>query len=280
MKRLAFTVLFASACLMAQPPGGRRGGPMGFGPGPGGPGGPEMRTPVTGAPYSGVEVSTEVQTLAGGNVIQRQTTRNIYRDGQGRVRVETQMTHTNASGQPVTTTHISISDPVAGKVYDIDPQNKVVNSHPFHPMGPMGGGAAPGGQQANMRGPAIRSTRPVDPNVKSEDLGTQSMNSVLAKGSRTTHTIPAGTIGNSLAIQSVRETWISSDLQVPVMEKVTDPRFGTRTTQLTQINRGEPDATLFQIPSDYTVHQGGPGGRGPGGPRGRGPAPNGGGQKN
>ena len=238
-----------------------------------------MRRPVTGAPYSAVEVSTEQQQLAGGNVIQRQTTRNISRDGQGRVRVETQMTRPNASGQPTTYTHISISDPVAGVAYDIDPQNKVANSHPIRPMGPPRNGAAPNGQQANLRGPGgPRAARPADPNVKSEDLGTQSVNSVLAKGSRTTHTIPAGTIGNTLAIQSVRETWISSDLQVPVMEKVTDPRFGTRTTQLTQINRGEPDASLFTVPSDYTVHKGGPGGRGPGrGPR---PPANGGGQKN
>lgn len=280
MKKLAFTALLASACLMAQPPGpgGRRGGPMGFGPGPGGPGGPEMRHTVTGAPYSAVEVSTEQQQLAGGNVIQRQTSRNIFRDGQGRVRVETQMTHPNASGQPTTYTHITISDPVAGYVYDLDPQNKSANSHPIHPMGPPPGAAGPSGQQANLRGPGMRAARPADPNVKSEDLGTQSVNSVLSKGSRTTHTIPAGTIGNSLAIQSVRETWISSDLQVPVMEKVTDPRFGTRTTQLTQINRGEPDAGLFSVPSDYTIHKGGPGGRGPGrGPR---PPANGGGQKN
>ncbi len=272
MKRLAFTVIVASACLMAQPPGPRRGGPMGFGPGgPGGPGGPEMRKTVTGAPYSAVEVTSEQQALAGGNTIQRQVTRNVFRDGVGRQRVETTTTRPGANGQPTTVTRVTITDPVAGKIYELDAENKVANSRPFHPMGPRAGGATASSQLATprMRGPG-GAARAVDPNVKAEDLGTQSVNSVLAKGSRTTHTIPAGTIGNSLPIQSVHESWISSDLQVPVMEKVTDPRFGTRTTQLTQINRGEPDASLFQIPSDYTVHQGPPAGRGPGGrgPRG------------
>jgi hypothetical protein len=261
MKKLVFTALLVSACLMAQPPGGRRGGPMGFGPGPGGPGGPEMRNTVTGAPYSGVEVTTEQQALAGGNVIQRQTTRNVYRDGQGRVRTEEQITRPGANGQSTTFTRITIVDPVAGTISEVDPQNKVVNSRTFHPMGNQAAmrprnpnGAGPGGRGQN---------RPADPNVKSEDLGTQSVNSVIAKGSRVTHTIPAGTIGNALPIQSVHETWMAADLKVPVTVKVTDPRFGTRTTQLTQINRGEPDATLFQVPAGYTVRKGGPGRGGP-----------------
>jgi hypothetical protein len=272
MKKLAFTALLASFCLLAQPPGGRRGGgPMGFGPGPMGPGGMEMRSPVIGAPYSAVEVTTEQQTLANGNVIQRQTTRTIYRDGQGRLRVEAQVTRPGADGQTATVTRITISDPVAGQIYEIDPQNKVVNSHAVRPMGARGATTPNAGSSRQFagRGPGMRANRTADPNVKAEDLGTQTVNSVIAKGNRTTHTIPAGTIGNSLPIQSVRETWMASDLKVPVMEKTTDPRFGTRTMQLTQINRGEPDTSLFQIPPDYTVHQGGPGGRGPrpGGPR-------------
>jgi hypothetical protein len=267
MKKLGFTALFAALCLLAQPPAGRRGGPMmGFGPGPMGPGGMEMRSPVTGAPYSAVEVTTEQQTLAGGNAIQRQATRTVYRDGQGRVRVESQVTRPGADGQTATVTRITISDPVAGKIYDIDPQNKVVNARTVRPMGAQGAMSPRNPNSAEQvagRGPGMRASRTPDPNVKAEDLGTQTVNSVIAKGSRTTHTIPAGTIGNSLPIQSVRETWMAADLKVPVMEKTTDPRFGTRTTQLTQINRGEPDASLFQIPADYTVHQGGPGGRGP-----------------
>ena len=241
---------------------------MGFGPGPmgpGGPGGQEMRNTVAGAPYSGVETTTEQQTHSNGNVIQRETSRNIFRDGVGRVRMDTQITHPGADGQPTTVTRISIFDPVGGNFYEVDPQHKVVNSRSLH-MGAQAANRprnANGAPPANGRGPGARANRPADPNVKSEDLGTQSMNSVIAKGSRVTHTIPAGTIGNAMPIQSVHETWMAADLQVPVMIKVTDPRFGTRTTQLTQINRGEPDASLFQIPSGYTVHQGGPGGRGP-----------------
>jgi hypothetical protein len=42
-----------------------------------------------------------------------------------------------------------------------------------------------------------------------------------------------------------------------VMIKRSDPRMGTTTFQLTNIQKQEPDASLFQVPADYTVKQGG-----------------------
>jgi len=42
-----------------------------------------------------------------------------------------------------------------------------------------------------------------------------------------------------------------------VMTKHTDPRMGETTFQMTNIQRQEPAATLFQVPSDYAVKQGG-----------------------
>jgi hypothetical protein len=38
----------------------------------------------------------------------------------------------------------------------------------------------------------------------------------------------------------------------------TDPRFGTTTYTLNSVQRTEPAASLFTVPSDYTVQQGGP----------------------
>jgi hypothetical protein len=101
-----------------------------------------------------------------------------------------------------------------------------------------------------------------DPNVVTESLSAQTVNGVLATGTRVTRTIPAGQIGNAQAIQTVRETWVSTDLKVTVMVRSSDPRTGTTTTQLTNIVRAEPDGSLFQAPADYKVVKGG---RGPGG---------------
>ena len=278
-KKLALTVLVATAGLMAQPPGGPRGR-MGFGPGPMGPGGPEMGRTVTGAPYSGVEVRTEQQVLPGGNTIQRQTQTTITRDSQGRMRTETEIAPPGQT--PVK--RITIHDPVAGVTHELDPQNKSARSMATRGPGNRPPGMGPGNpnntapRTANGPGPRTNgvsprnpngSTRPVDPNVKTEDLGTQSINGVLASGTRTTRTIPAGAIGNVQPIETIHERWVSTDLKVPVMVKTTDPRFGTTVTQLTNVNRAEPDSSLFTVPSDYTVTRGGPGGpggRGPGGP--------------
>jgi hypothetical protein len=59
-------------------------------------------------------------------------------------------------------------------------------------------------------------------------------------------------------------------LQVVVKSTRTDPRFGQSTYSLTNVQRSEPAASLFTVPSGYTVQQGGPRERGP---RGVPPAP-------
>jgi hypothetical protein len=100
--------------------------------------------------------------------------------------------------------------------------------------------------------------------LKTESLGTQVVNGVNADGTRTTHTIAAGEIGNDKPIQVVSERWYSPDLQTVVKSTRSDPRFGTTTFSLTNIQKAEPAAALFTVPADYTVKAGGPGHRGPG----------------
>jgi hypothetical protein len=87
----------------------------------------------------------------------------------------------------------------------------------------------------------------------------QSQNGVLATGTRSTLTIPLGQIGNNRDIHVVNEQWFSEDLQMLVKTVNSDPRFGENTYELTNISRMEPDAALFQIPTDYTVIEPGTG---------------------
>ena len=54
------------------------------------------------------------------------------------------------------------------------------------------------------------------------------------------------------------ERWYSSDLQMVVKSTRTDPRFGTTTYIMTNVQHAEPAAALFTVPSDYTVKEGGP----------------------
>jgi hypothetical protein len=57
----------------------------------------------------------------------------------------------------------------------------------------------------------------------------------------------------------VSERWYSPDLQTVVKSTRTDPRFGTTTFSLSNIQKAEPAATLFAVPADYTVKEGAPG---------------------
>jgi hypothetical protein len=92
-------------------------------------------------------------------------------------------------------------------------------------------------------------------NVKTEPLGTQNIEGVSAEGSRTTLTIPAGEIGNEQPINVVTETWFSPELKVLILRKHSDPRQGEMIYRLTNINRAEPDRSLFEVPADYTVKE-------------------------
>jgi len=211
---------------------------------------------VTGAPFSAVEVTDTVQTLPNGDSTRQHIQSNIYRDGMGRVRTETTMSQ---PGSTTTRTLIRIHDPVAGVMRTLDPQNKIAHEVTIRPAsgrGPNGNGAGrafpPGGRGANTDAATRNGAPRTDPNTTSEKLSMQTISGVQATGNRVTRTIPAGQMGNSQPIQIVHETWTSADLKVPVMVKRTDPRSGTVTMQLTNINRSEPDPALFQVPSDYT----------------------------
>lgn len=104
-------------------------------------------------------------------------------------------------------------------------------------------------------------------NARNESLGKQAIEGVEAEGTRKTIEIPAGEIGNERPIEIVFERWYSPELQVVVMTKHSDPRFGETTYRLTNINRSEPARELFEVPADYTVKDpSGPSGMGRTGP--------------
>lgn len=107
--------------------------------------------------------------------------------------------------------------------------------------------------EAGVGGTYAFRTSKADANAVKEQLGKQMIEGVEAEGTRTTVTIPAGEIGNERPIEIVSERWYSPELQLVVMTRHSDPRFGETTYKLTNINRTEPAKTLFEVPADYTI---------------------------
>ncbi len=223
---------------------------------------------VKGAPYSAETITETTQTLADGNRIARKNTSLLYRDSEGRTRRELSLGTLGpwaASGE--SRRLISINDPVAGVHYALDPGSKTARKMTL-PKGAMAGAAfavealpaPPGGEGLHTIVEDVvvkaRSRRgEKDPNTRTESLGKRMIEGVQAEGTRTTRTIAAGDVGNDRSIDIVSERWFSPDLQTVVMSRRSDPRSGETVYRLTGINRTEPPASLFEVPSDYTIKE-------------------------
>ena len=251
---------------------------------------------VKGAPYSADAVTETIQTLADGNRIVNRVTSSMARDSEGRTRREQSLKGLgifgNAAGEePVQT--VFINDPVAGVTYTLDSRSRTaLKSVPFTfeftrksgetiegrtfefkvAPGTAAGSAsgsllvttplpAPSGVPHPEIGPEGAGTfvfrsKSANSNEVKEQLGKQLIEGVEAEGTRTTVTIPAGEIGNERPIEIVSERWVSPELQLVVMTRHSDPRFGETIYKLTNINRAEPAKSLFEVPAGYTVKEG------------------------
>jgi hypothetical protein len=220
--------------------------------------------PVQGAPYSATVTNESVQTLADGNRIVQSSTGNIARDSQGRTRQATPVPaigNFSASNEPH---FVIIMDPVAQISYTLDLTDKTAQKMPM-PSGAPGGGQfffqRFAGPVSTGDGPppppAIAMLKPLgreeNAEVNTEDLGTQTMEGLLVSGVRTTRTIPAGEIGNEKPLSVVTEVWTSPDLKTIIYSKRSDPRMGEQTFKLTNIQRTEPDASLFTVPANFKL---------------------------
>jgi hypothetical protein len=223
---------------------------------------------VAGAPYSAQVVTERVQTLADGNRIEQNTSGSVARDSQGRVRRDEGLPGlTSANGDAPHL--VMIDDPVAGVHWTLDAQTKTAIKMPaaqtkgadFGPFMPppagadktwfvSSGGAADAGPHVQI---IAKNQVSLNSNVSKLDLGTQTIEGVPAQGNRTTRTIPAGAVGNEQPLVITTETWYSPDLKVLILSKTNDPRMGETTYKLTNIQRSEPPANLFQVPDDYTI---------------------------
>jgi hypothetical protein len=230
-----------------------------------------MAGAVTGAPYSAEQISENVQTLADGTHITRPPNKTMfYRDSQGRTRIERiiPMPPGVPESAIVRPKIVEIDDPVSGTHYVLNDQSRTATNMFSSPPPQNRAGARPANlipltlppvataaptAQARVQGAFISGPQSINFESSHESLGTQTIEGVLAEGTRTTLVYPVGSVGNDRPMSTFTETWRSQELKVIVLTKTSDPRNGEMTTRLTNISRAEPDATLFQVPPDYEI---------------------------
>jgi hypothetical protein len=215
---------------------------------PFGVGGPEDRQPVKGIPLSADVVTTHVQVLADGNKITNEDTSHFYRDSEGRTRRENKLTMLGQSSDAPSM--IMINDPVAHTRFVLNTMHKsadqLVSTEGSNVM-----------YMKKVQDERVVTGGPAGSSAEAkEDLGTQTIEGMVAHGTRASHVIPAGKIGNERPITVTTESWYSDEIGIEVMRVHKDPWSGEVTTKVTNVRRGEPDASLFTPPADYKIEKG------------------------
>jgi hypothetical protein len=234
----------------------------------------------TAAPYSAVSTSETVRTLDDGNRIVHTNTSRIYRDSSGRVRTETSLSLVGPSTLEQSSTLVSIIDPIGKQHLMLHPADKRAEVLPFSFASIATATSSSSQDAVSTAGvtttgasvtafskterlpttavPAVSSVH-CAPGVSSSRrlttvvLGRKTISGLAATGTRMEYTIPAGRIGNEQPITVTIEQWVSDELGVVLSSTRHDPMNGETQSNLSQIERTEPDPSLFVIPADYTV---------------------------
>jgi hypothetical protein len=219
------------------------------------------REVVRGLPFSADSVTEHVQRLGDGNRMVRKSTARLFRDSAGRTRREHLLTRGGIlapDGQEPRL--IVINDPVAQVNYLVDTARGTVRKT-LVPPGLAGARRRAGGTESSFgvlmptstahRRMAEGDQAAPPPAPKREKLEPQTVEGVLAEGTRITVTIPAGEFDNEQPLEITQEQWYSPELQMVVLLKHNDPRFGETVFRLTNVTRVEPAPELFAEPQGY-----------------------------
>lgn len=171
---------------------------------------------------------------------------SVARDSQGRVRTDRvagQFKRDNGpeAGTKIEQHLIMICDPLAQTLTEIDTLSataKIRHSQPSATSAPS--------QRTfcSSRLPSGRNDR-----VGAEDLGDQTIEGVLAHGVRITMPMLGASSG-----ESTSERWCSDQLAAVVLTVSQSAHSEVKLVRgMRNIERSEPDPTLFQIPADYAV---------------------------
>jgi hypothetical protein len=181
-------------------------------------------------------VEERTRTAPDGSLITNVVSNRVYRDSAGRVRIEWR-----ASDLPTGTIEV---------IYLIDPVSfsaTVLFVGPKIAYRTAVSRSNAGGFQVGF--PALEEPFPqAEVEMKTEILGSRITEGVEVQGTRTTATTAKG----EPILTAFRETWSSRALGLTITLEASGPD-SRHTSKLQDLDRHEPDASLFVIPPDYSI---------------------------
>jgi hypothetical protein len=207
-------------------------------------------TVIRGLPYSAHQTITITKHLQDGS---EQTTNYEsfeWRDAEGRSRMEQiQMDRGRVHriiniGDPVAHRHLSWTE---GESLDKEVmETHVTQEYEFLDH-------VPGTEWSSQQRADVVASKH-NPNLTMEELGTATINGVLARGLRSFETIPGTRDANGQPLKRVHEQWRSVDELSMIVRSITDdPLTGKSNCELTILSRDNPDLSLFQPPTGWLV---------------------------
>jgi hypothetical protein len=195
--------------------------------------------PLPGAPFTAVVTTEWKRILEDGSTVTIGNRRNIARDNSGRVFQERRSLFPEGDPRRDVVERLEFSDPHTRTRTTCWPSSHICQitgffQDAFDPP-PVPAGRQPDGKSFLTR----------------VDLGQDQVAGVEAVGTRETTTIGTGAMGNDRPVNVVKEFWYSPKLEVNLIEKRQDPRYGTQTFTMSEVSQGEPDASLFNLPDGY-----------------------------
>ena len=188
---------------------------------------------VRDAPFSATVEVTSEQKLSDGSVNVLKTINHIARDSRGRTYNEGRRFVAPAFPNEPPIQGIHIYDPDAGFSTNLNPYTFVAQRTVMITPPTPRGDAVPSS-----------STSASNPLMKNEDLGTQTFEDLTVTGVR-----------QSQGTGAIDEYWYSPELSIYVVRKHEDSKW-KQTIVVAHIDRGEPDASKFVVPSGYKVVDG------------------------
>jgi hypothetical protein len=217
-------------------------------------------TAVTGRPFLAEINARKVRGQPDGKQIVYESHGLLARDSEGRVHREQFPSPkvANPGGGSTFVTHsVTISDPVAMiQLRWDDHTNEILHTNsvsqsplPKHPRGekPQALDACER-EHGNIRSYPNGETQTI------ESIGERTIQGIRAQGCRVTTFIPAGAIHNEQAVTVTDDSWTSYDMRLTLLKTHHDPGTGEdETVELDNINRTEPNPSLFVPPPGYEV---------------------------